>query len=250
MILSAIPMPRVDLANLRFDIFNYSSDRVTVVPFEKDKGGSGSTGTAMAVIEVCLWLGLNVHIVDLADTQLDLAAPYASVSGVTIHEVLGGPVGANNATLRAITCANPGDVVVVQFPGAAIQHIDRLHQMLVHVRSRVTLPIDVSIIWTMDRDQNSRDLLALTLDSPLPGPLHVNWPTWNGPPAISPALMSRIAAQGGKIFAMPALDEQFYTHFKADRIAPRTQYLAGDFVNQALLDLWLTSVATAIGAQW
>lgn len=250
MILSAIQMHSVDPANLRFDIFSYSPDRVTVGLFEKDKGGSGATGSAMAVIELCLWLGVHVHIVDLADTQLDLGVPYAAISGVTVHEVHGGAAGANSATLRAITCANPGDVVVVQFPGSSIQHIDRLHQVLVHVQSRATLPTDVSIIWTMDRDQNSRDLLALTLDSALPGPLHVNWPTWNGPPAILPALMSRIASQGGKIFAMPALDEQFYTPFKADRLAPRTQYLAGDFVNQALLDLWLTSVATAIGAKW
>lgn len=249
MILPSIPQHRVDPARLAFDIFPYSPDRVTVAVFEKDKGGTGSTGTAMTVIELFLWLGLHVHIVDLADTQLDLAAPYTDIDNVTVHQVEA-QHGEAGAVIRAITRANPGEIVVVQFPGSAIQRIDRLHQLLVHATGRVSLPVDIAIIWTMDRDQNSRDLLALTLDTSLPGSLHVNWPTWNGAPNIPESLAARIADQNGVVFAMPTLDDQFYAAFKADRTAPRALYVKGDFVTQTMLDFWLTSVATAVGARW
>ena len=250
MILPSIPQHKVDPARLAFDIFPYAPDRVSVVAFEKDKGGTGSTGTAMTAIELFLWLGVNVHIVDLADTQLDLAVPYAEVDGVTVHQVDRAQHGEAGTVIRAIMRANPGEIVVVQFPGSAIQRIDRLHQLLVHAQLRVSLPVDIAIVWTMDRDQNSRDLLALTLDTALPGTLHVNWPAWNGAPSIPEHLAARVGDQNGVIFSIPALDEQFYKAFKAERTAPRTLYLQADFMTQAMLDFWLTSVATAVGAKW
>lgn len=250
MILPSIPMHKADTARLSFDIIPYSPDRVTVAVFEKDKGGTGSTGTAMAVIELLLWLGVRVHIVDLADTQLDLAVPYANIDGTTVHPAGDDRLGEDGAVLRAIAGAGPAEVVIVQFPGASIGRIDRLHQLLVHIQSRIALPFDVSIIWTMDSDQNSRDLLALTLNSALPGTLHVNWPEWNGEQRIPADLTAAIAAQDGVIFSMPALAEPFYQAFKADRVAPQSLYQDDDFVTQAMLDLWLTSVAKSVGARW
>lgn len=112
---------------------------------------------------------------------------------MTVHRVDQAPHGEAGTVIRAITRANPGEIVVVRFPGSAIHRIDRLHQLLVHARSRVSLPMDIAIVWTMDRDQNSLDLLALTLDTPLPGPLHVNWPAWTGAPNIPGTLAARVA---------------------------------------------------------
>lgn len=248
--MNAILAHNVDKTALTFDILPYSANHVTLVVCEKDKGGTGSTGTAMSITELLLWLSVQVHIVDLADTQLDLQVPYARVTGVTIHRPERDAMGEDGCVLRAITSAAPGDVVIVQYPGSSMARIERLHRLLVHTKSRTALAVDTAIIWTMDSDRNSRDLLELTLDTPLPGTLHVNWPAWNGDVQIETALRAKIAAQGGRIFSLPALDDYFYRSFKSDRMAPRTTYVAGDFVARMQLDLWLHTVAEAVGAHW
>lgn len=242
--------PAVDTSTLAFDVMPFSLGRPTLVFLEKDKGGTGSTGTAMTLVEQALWLGLSVHIVDLAATQLDLAVPYSSVEGVTVHAVDRERDGEDGAVLRAMGAAGPGEIVLAQFPGNAIDRIDQIHAFFVHVQSGLATPIDMSIIWTMDADRNSRDMLGLVLDTPLPGTLHVNWPQWNGEPDIAPELAAKVTGQGGKIVSMPPLDPVFYRPFKTNRIAPRTLYLDGDFVTRAKLDFWHRAVAAALGTHW
>ncbi|WP_137787768.1 hypothetical protein [Sphingomonas sp. 3P27F8] len=240
----------VDKAKLAFDLIPYCQDRITLLLLEKDKGGSGSTGTAMSLVELFLSLNLVIHIVDFADTQLDLEVPYSKMDGVMVHRPDREPGAEEGCVLRAITAAKPGEVVIAQFPGSSIARIERVHRLLLHAQSRAELPVDTAIIWTMDSDQNSSDVLSATMDSPLPGSLLVNWPHWNGAPRIAPDLAAKIAAIGGRVFAMPELDPQFYHAFKADRRAPRTTYEKGDFVERMQIDLWLHTVAEAVGARW
>ncbi len=199
----------------------------------------------------CHSMGIYVHILDFADTQQDLATPYSEIEGVTVHAM---PTGDHDAergsVLRALVAADPGQVVIVQFPGSSIERIEMLHKFLIHAQNRATMPVDVALIWTMDSDRNSRDLLKLMLETPLPGPLHVNWPAWNGKPDIAPDLVRQIAAQGGKIFALPSLDASVHRAFKADRKAPRQFYLEGDLAQRMELDFWCANVAAAVGARW
>lgn len=250
-IFTSLAGPKVDKNKLSFDILKYSVSRIALVIMEKDKGGTGSTGSAMTLIELLLWLSVRVHLVDCADTQLDLATPYEEIEGVTVHNVPMGDRGAEGGSvLRALTAAQPGEVIIVQYPGSSIDRIDGLHQLLVHAQARLELPVDVCSIWTMDSDRNSRDLLKLTLDTALPGTMHVNWPVWNGEPDIAPELAEEIAAQGGTVFSLPALDPKVYRAFKADRLAPRQLYLDGDFAQRMELDFWCASVAAAVGARW
>ena len=243
--------PSVDKNKLTIDILKYSASRIALLVLEKDTGGSGATGSAMTLVELLLWLSVPVHIVDCADTQLDLATPYENTEGVTVHSMPDRDSEAEHVSvIRALSKAKPSEVVIVQYPGSSIERIEQLHKILVHARSRLDLPVDVTPIWTMDSDRNSRDLLELMLDSPLPGTLHVNWPVWNGEPNISPQLAAKIAAQGGKVFSLPALDRASYRAFKADGIAPRQSYLKGDFAQRMAHDLWCTGVSKAIGASW
>lgn len=240
----------IDHGKLAFDFIPYSTDRVTLLLLEKDKGGTGSTGTAMSLVELFLWLGMSIHIVDFADTQLDLEVPYCKIDGVTIHRPDREPGAEEGCVLRAITTAQPGEVVIVQFPGASTARIERVHRLLIHTLSRAALPLDTTIIWTMDSDRNSSDVLSATLDGPLPGPLVVNWPAWNGAPNIQPDLAARIAAHGCRVFSMPELDGAFYQPFQAERRAPHSTYESGDFVERMQIDLWLHTVAEELGARW
>lgn len=242
----AIKQRTFDLSTISFRAFNYRANQVSILPFVKEDGGVGSTSAAMSVIELLISLEIGVHIVDLASKQLDLEVPYASVDGVKVHQQ---GIGESNeaAVLRAVMAAQPGEVVVVQFPASNIERIEALNVFLTHVLIATGAPVTASIIWTMDSDRCSADTLDLMLGSTLPGVLSVNWPTWNGPPTLAEATSRKVLAQGGTVFAIPALPEPYYGAFKRDRIAPATQYQRGDAAVRWELDFWRHQVWQAVG---
>lgn len=236
----------IDASAFHVPAFEYDPAKVTLLNFAKETGGSGSTSSMMSVTELLISRKIPVRIVDLAAKQLDMAVPYAAVKGATVHQQDDGE--SNEAVvLRAVMAAKPGEVVLVQFPASAIEQIEALNTFLKHVLTASEAPVTATTIWTMDSDRCSQDTLEIMLDSTLPGPMCVNWPEWNGPPLLDDALERKIIAQGGSVFAIPALPQPYYNRFKRERIAPATQHAEGDAATQWEIDFWRHKVWRALG---
>lgn len=231
-------------------LFTSSTDTITLLLFEKEKGGTGGTGSAMSVAEMLIGRNVPVTIVDMASLQLDLYAPYKGVQGVKVVEFDVRAYDASRELMRAVINSGPGSVVIVNVPGGAAEDMVGIHDFVTYAQELLELTVNVSIIWTLGADACSVDTLNVMLDMDPPGPVHVNLPDWHPGHAAyenNVALREKVRAQGGVEVRMPRLTTDLHSRFAAEKIAPATMMKEMDIIEGAFIAMWRRSVAEALG---
>ena len=224
---------------------------VHLIVFEKEKGGTGSTGSLVTVAHVVKEMGLPRVFIECSTTQNDVFNAYGGHE--TVHVVDLGDSNAGDLFLRAVVEAPPGAVILANIPGGKIDTLDNVHRMINFMqRRRPDAAPRVSIVWTMGLDMASRTTLDALLDRDLPGRLMLNLPRWWGEADafehVDEALVERVRATGGEVFQTWEMPKHLYNLFRAHEVAidllPQVEGF--DFGNAIALELWAEDAATSV----
>lgn len=222
----------------------------TLMMFEKEKGGTGSTGSLVSWAHHYIVTGVSVAFIEASLTQRDVMNAYGGH-----HSVVETDLAASDAADQIIDAvlATPEDArILVNVPGGKIDVLEPIHDMIALARKMTPEPFDVRIIWTMGLDAASRTTLDALLDSPLPGPPLLNLPAWWGEfekyTNVDDDLMERIAVQDGVLVQMPSMPDHLYAYFQQRQIA--TDLIASQpgisIGNRVALKGWENSLAAAL----
>jgi len=222
-----------------------------LILFEKEKGGTGSTGTLVTVAHVAREKGLPRVFIECSVMQNDVLNSYGGHETVDVVDLTASNAG--DLFLKAVIDAPPGAVILANVPGGRIDTLERVHRLIEFMQRRRpdAAPV-VTIVWTMGLDMASRTTLDALLESELPGRLMLNLPQWWGDrdafEHVDDALIDRVRATGGDVFQTVEMPAHLYNLFRAHEVAidllPDTPGF--DFGNAMALELWAEDAAASI----
>ena len=223
-----------------------------LILFEKEKGGTGSTGTLATVAHVAMEAGRPRVFIECSVMQNDVLNAYGGHEKVHMINLTQSDAG--DLLLAAVTEAPEGAVLLANIPGGRIDTLDKVHRLIDFVqRRRPEAAPEVTIVWTMGLDVASRSTLDALLDGNLPGRLMLNLPRWWGEldayEHVDDDLLDRVRATGGDLFQTNEMPEHLYNLFRSREIAidllPDTPGF--DFGNTMALEMWAEDAAISIG---
>jgi len=222
-----------------------------LILFEKEKGGTGSTGTLVTVAHVAKEKGLPLVFIECSVMQNDVLNAYGGHETVEVVDLTASNAG--DLFLKAVIDAPPGAVILANIPGGKLDMLERVHRLIDFMcRRRPDEAPEVTIVWTMGLEMASRTTLDAVLESDLPGRLMLNLPCWWGAREdfnhVDDALIDRVRATGGDLFHTVEMPEHLYNLFRAHEVAvdllPDTPGF--DFGNAMALELWAEDAAASI----
>lgn len=216
----------------------------TLLLFEKEKGGVGSTGSLVTIAHHLSRIATPVVLVEASKTQNDVRNAYYEWG---VEEL---DLDASDSIERLIDIvddAAPGAFILVNVPGGKAETLDEAHQTIAYAVETGQLNCKPIIVWTMGRDAASRSTLDTVMEGDLPGPIYLNLPEWFGPPEkfdlFDDALEEAIRATGGHVFCMPALKSHIYDEFRTNEVAIHDIKKAGTLGKRIFIDAWEKRVA-------
>lgn len=224
-----------------------------LILFEKEKGGTGSTGTLATVAHVAMEKGLPRVFIECSVMQNDVLNAYGGHEKVEVIDLIESNAG--DLFLQAIEDAPAGAVILANVPGGRIDTLEHVHRLIEFVQRR--FPNDapqVTIVWTMGLDMASRTTLDALLEGSLPGRLMLNLPRWWGDidafEHVDDDLIDRVRATGGDLFQTVEMPTHLYNLFRAHEVAidhlPDTPNF--DFGNAMALEMWAEDAAYSVAA--
>jgi hypothetical protein len=219
--------------------------------FEKEKGGTGSTGSLSTAAHVSARRGKPIAFIECSIMQMDVANAYGEHHPVEVVD-LTSPDAADRI-IDAVVRAPQGAYIFANIPGGRIEQLDAAHQVFAYALSEGLLSAKLEIVWTMGLDAASRSTLDVLLECALPGPIHLNLPAWHAKKPeefanVDDGLRARIATLGGQTFQTPEMPEHLYNLFRTREVAfDRIASLDGVSIgNKAAFGLWEQHIATAL----
>lgn len=219
--------------------------------FEKEKGGTGSTGSLSTAAHMSARRGKPVAFIECSVMQMDIANAYGEHHPLEVVD-LTSPDAADRI-IDTVVRAPQGAYIFANIPGGRIEQLDAAHQVFTYALSEDLLSARLEIVWTMGLDAASRSTLDVLLECALPGPVHLNLPVWNGKKPqdfanVDDGLRARIAELGGRTFQTPEMPEHLYNLFRTREVAfDRIASLDGISIgNRAAFGLWQQHIDTAL----
>ena len=219
--------------------------------FEKETGGTGSTGTLATVGHVVREMGRPRVLVECSLNQNDIFNAYGHHEPVEVIDLMASDAG--DLFFKTVANAPDGAVILVNIPGGRIDTLREVHRLIEFVqRKRPDAAPQTKIIWTMGLDAASRLTLDALLDTSLPGELWLNAPLWWGEidefVHIDEEVIARVRATGGDLFQTVEMPEHLYNLFRSHEVAiDRLEEVDGfDFGNAMALEMWAEDAAASI----
>jgi hypothetical protein len=217
--------------------------------FEKEKGGTGSTGSLVSAAHSYIMRGMPIILIEASLTQNDVLHAYAEHQRVVLLDLTAS--NAQSQLVDIVDSAPPGARILANIPGGRIEEVEGLHTMLNYAKNCGEIVVPTNVIWTMGLDAASLDTLEVVLVSNLPGPLILNLPRWHGDREaydnVTEELVIRVEAIGGTVVQMPAMPRHLYDQFRKHEIAPDQQILSATMGSRIALALWKDQVLQATG---